>query len=250
MVEVMCADKADPRKARQYAMLLGEGEKYPRLMARYKETVVEPRRETLREVIRRGVETGELRPDTDVEIAMLTLTGVIMAQEKSTGRSTAASPPAWSTVCCGSIRAALGADGGSRRANARPAACRGAAYGLAGAPRVPVARQPCGPTPRRPCRACSPTSTSSPTGWPPTPSCCSADARARLAGRDHRGSQCSRQRFVIGRRRSRPKFFWLIFGPGGYCRRLYSAVSTSRITRSTSAGSWPAAISSARPCPF
>ena len=37
MVEVMCADKADPRKARRYALLHGEGEKYPRLMARYKE---------------------------------------------------------------------------------------------------------------------------------------------------------------------------------------------------------------------
>ena len=83
MVEVMCADKADPRKARRYALLLGEGEKYPRLVARYKETVVEPRRDLMRAVIRRGVETGELRPDTDVEIALLQLTGAIMAQEKS-----------------------------------------------------------------------------------------------------------------------------------------------------------------------
>src|SRR5579863_6515487 len=83
IVEVMCADKADPRKARRYALLLGEGEKYPRLMARYKETVVEPRREAMRAVIRRGVEAGELRPETDVEIAMLQLTGAIMAQEKS-----------------------------------------------------------------------------------------------------------------------------------------------------------------------
>ncbi|HYB46365.1 MAG TPA: TetR/AcrR family transcriptional regulator [Streptosporangiaceae bacterium] len=83
MVEVMCADKADPRKARRYALLLGEGEKYPRLVARYKETVVEPRRDVMRAVIRRGVETGELRPETDVEIAMLQLTGAIMAQEKS-----------------------------------------------------------------------------------------------------------------------------------------------------------------------
>ena len=82
MVQVMCADKADPRKARRYALLLGEGDKYPRLMARYKETVVQPRREAMRAVIRHGVETGELRPDTDVEIAMLTLTGAIMAQEK------------------------------------------------------------------------------------------------------------------------------------------------------------------------
>ncbi len=86
MVEVMCADKADPRKARRYALLLGEGEKYPRLMARYKETVAEPRREAMRAVIRRGIQTGELRPDTDIEIAMLTLTGVIMAREKTPDR--------------------------------------------------------------------------------------------------------------------------------------------------------------------
>jgi AcrR family transcriptional regulator len=85
MVQVMCADKSDPRKARRYALLLGEGDKYPRLMARYKETVVQPRRDAMRAVIRHGVETGELRPDTDVEIAMLTLTGVIMAHEKDAG---------------------------------------------------------------------------------------------------------------------------------------------------------------------
>jgi AcrR family transcriptional regulator len=83
IVEVMCTDKADPRKARRYALMLGEGEKYPRLMARYMAEVVEPRREMIRSVIRRGIETGELRPDTDVEISMLTLTGAIMAQEKS-----------------------------------------------------------------------------------------------------------------------------------------------------------------------
>jgi AcrR family transcriptional regulator len=83
MVKVMCADKADPRKARRYALLLGEGEKYPRLMARYMETVVEPRRDVMRAVIRRGIETGELRPDTDVEVALLTLIGVVLAKEKS-----------------------------------------------------------------------------------------------------------------------------------------------------------------------
>jgi AcrR family transcriptional regulator len=83
MVKTMCADRSDPRKARRYALLLGEGEKYPRLMARYKEEVVEPRREAMREVIRRGVRTGELRPDTDVDIAMLTLTGACMAQDQS-----------------------------------------------------------------------------------------------------------------------------------------------------------------------
>jgi hypothetical protein len=36
----------------------------------------------MREVIRRGVRAGELRPDTDVDIAMLTLTGACMAQDQ------------------------------------------------------------------------------------------------------------------------------------------------------------------------
>src|SRR6201987_4445266 len=62
---VMCEDRADPRKARRYALLLGEGQKYPRLMKRYKETVVAPRHDAIREVIRHGIATGELRADTD-----------------------------------------------------------------------------------------------------------------------------------------------------------------------------------------
>ena len=82
MLSVMCADMADPRKARRYALLLGEGEKYPRLMARYKETVVQPRRELMRSVIRRGIAAGELRADTDVEIAVLALTGTVLAKGK------------------------------------------------------------------------------------------------------------------------------------------------------------------------
>jgi AcrR family transcriptional regulator len=86
MLTVMCADKADPCKARRYALLLGEGEKYPQLMARYKETVAEPRRELLRAVLRRGIATGELRADTDVEIAVLALTGTVLAREKAATR--------------------------------------------------------------------------------------------------------------------------------------------------------------------
>jgi AcrR family transcriptional regulator len=87
MLEVMCADKADPRKARRQALLHGEGEKYPRLMQRYMQTVVEPRREAMRAVIRRGIGTGELRPDADAEVAVLALTGAVMAKEKSADAS-------------------------------------------------------------------------------------------------------------------------------------------------------------------
>ena len=82
MLDVMARDAADPRYVRQFAMLHGEGEQYPRLMARYVETAVEPRREAIRAVLRRGLATGELRADLDVEIALLALTGVVMARGK------------------------------------------------------------------------------------------------------------------------------------------------------------------------
>src|SRR5207245_7731951 len=45
--------------------------------------------------------------------------------------------------------------------------------------------------------------------------------------------------FVIGRRRSRPNAFGVIFTPGGAWRRLYSARSTMRPTRRTSSARMP-----------
>jgi AcrR family transcriptional regulator len=85
LLEVMLRDAADPRHLQQYALLLGEGQKYPRLMTRYKETVLEPRREVLRSVLRRGIATGELRADADVELGMLSLSGTVLACSKSPG---------------------------------------------------------------------------------------------------------------------------------------------------------------------
>lgn len=82
MLEVIADDAADPRYAQQYALLHAEGERYPRLVALYKERVVEPRRELMRSVLRRGIAAGEIRPDADVEIAMLALTGAVMARGK------------------------------------------------------------------------------------------------------------------------------------------------------------------------
>jgi AcrR family transcriptional regulator len=82
LLAVIAADADDPRYAQQHALLHGAGERYPRLVARYKERVVEPRRELVRAVLRRGIESGELRPDLDVEVAMLLLTGAVMARGK------------------------------------------------------------------------------------------------------------------------------------------------------------------------
>jgi AcrR family transcriptional regulator len=82
LLAVVAADADDPRYAQQYALLHGAGERYPRLVAGYRERVVEPRRELVRTVLRRGVAAGELRPDTDIEVAMLMLTGAVMARGK------------------------------------------------------------------------------------------------------------------------------------------------------------------------
>jgi AcrR family transcriptional regulator len=80
VLDAMCHDAADPRLARQFALLQGEGAKYPRLMARFIETVIEPRREVVRSVLRRGVATGELREDADIEAALYMLRGAALAR--------------------------------------------------------------------------------------------------------------------------------------------------------------------------
>jgi AcrR family transcriptional regulator len=82
MLRVMFADAADPRWISRYSLLLGEGQKYPKLMERYKEAVIEPRREMLRSVLRRGIATGELRADIDVEVTMAMLNGSVIVSGK------------------------------------------------------------------------------------------------------------------------------------------------------------------------
>jgi hypothetical protein len=43
---------------------------------------VQPRLEAMRSVLRRGVANGELRPDLDLEVAVLALTGAVFARGK------------------------------------------------------------------------------------------------------------------------------------------------------------------------
>ena len=88
---------ADPRQARQFALLLGEGERYPRLLERYVEAVVEPRRDVVRAVLRRGIATGELREATNIEAAVDMLTGAVLARAGwARTAPSAAMPGAWS----------------------------------------------------------------------------------------------------------------------------------------------------------
>jgi AcrR family transcriptional regulator len=79
LVEAACKEAGDPRRTRLVALLQGEGVQYPRLRARYLESVVLPRREAFRAVLRRGVATGELRENTDIDAAMYLLNGAVVA---------------------------------------------------------------------------------------------------------------------------------------------------------------------------
>jgi AcrR family transcriptional regulator len=78
LLDAACKEAADPRRVRLVALLQGEGRQYPRLKARYLETVVQPRRDAIRAVLRRGVATGELRENTDIEAAMYLLNGAVL----------------------------------------------------------------------------------------------------------------------------------------------------------------------------
>ncbi|WP_141577216.1 TetR/AcrR family transcriptional regulator [Actinomadura sp. WMMA1423] len=63
------------RYSRCFWNVVGGAEKHPELYARYLQDVIEPRRDVVRRVIQRGVDSGELRAGLDVEVAMSLLLG-------------------------------------------------------------------------------------------------------------------------------------------------------------------------------
>ncbi len=78
MLEAMRAGKATGLATRLLPRLYVEMARYPQVLERYMRVAVEGRRARLREVILRGVATGELRPDIDVDLTMALLSGPIL----------------------------------------------------------------------------------------------------------------------------------------------------------------------------
>lgn len=77
------ADAVQPGESmasRLYPCMIAEGARHPEIAAKYKQIVVEQRREAVREVIRRGVANGELRRDLDVETMLLLLIAPMLVQ--------------------------------------------------------------------------------------------------------------------------------------------------------------------------
>lgn len=77
------AEAAQPSESlasRLYPCMIAEGTRHPEIAAKYKQRVVEQRREAVREVIRRGVANGELRSDLDVETMLLLVIAPMLVQ--------------------------------------------------------------------------------------------------------------------------------------------------------------------------
>ncbi|MCO6005617.1 TetR/AcrR family transcriptional regulator [Actinoallomurus purpureus] len=79
------ANKSDKKRLDCYWSVLGSSERYPELIARFTREVIEPRREVIREVLRRGVASGQLRSDLDVELTQWVLTGAMANRARAFG---------------------------------------------------------------------------------------------------------------------------------------------------------------------
>jgi AcrR family transcriptional regulator len=70
LVDTIRRRNEEPRGVRILTCILSEAARHPEIAQRYRREIIEPRRELVRKVLRRGVQTGELRADLDVELAL------------------------------------------------------------------------------------------------------------------------------------------------------------------------------------
>lgn len=70
----------DTRASSMIRALLAEENAFPELHRRYFAEIVTPRREVMYRLIRRGIATGEIRPDADVAFVNEMLVGPVLAR--------------------------------------------------------------------------------------------------------------------------------------------------------------------------
>jgi AcrR family transcriptional regulator len=79
LLDIMRMHLQDDTLGSAYSVLTQLHQSNPAVSQRYHDQVIEPRRELFRDALRRGVATGQLRADLDVERAMIMLTGTMLA---------------------------------------------------------------------------------------------------------------------------------------------------------------------------
>jgi AcrR family transcriptional regulator len=80
---VLAERTVDKRSSRMRLALNAEAEVFPELHRRYFEEIVAPRREAMFNAIRRGIESGEIRPDIDVALVNEVLVSPMLARMAS-----------------------------------------------------------------------------------------------------------------------------------------------------------------------
>lgn len=85
MAQTFMTDKTDRKRLDCYWSVLGSAERHPELIDRFNREVLEPRREAMREILRRGITTGELRADLDVEVTVWLILGAIGQRSRAAG---------------------------------------------------------------------------------------------------------------------------------------------------------------------
>ncbi|MET7462659.1 TetR/AcrR family transcriptional regulator [Nonomuraea sp. NPDC005501] len=85
LVTLLSAMQDEKRKSRTRCIIniaMSDADRYPRLMERFVKIAIEPRKQAVRDVVQRGIDSGELRPDVDVEVALATLSGAMLWHTK------------------------------------------------------------------------------------------------------------------------------------------------------------------------
>ncbi|WP_188192993.1 TetR/AcrR family transcriptional regulator [Nonomuraea sp. SYSU D8015] len=82
LLDTMRSEAGNPRSRCVINIAMSEADRYPQLMERFVKRAIEPRKAAMRDVIKRGIASGELRADLDVDMGMAILTGTMMWHTK------------------------------------------------------------------------------------------------------------------------------------------------------------------------
>ncbi len=88
LVTAWWEQNADSRSGQLFPRVLAHAKSNPRMFCSFYDQVIEPRRDVYRAVIGRGIEAGELRSDTDVELltTLIIASSVYTLQIRASGR--------------------------------------------------------------------------------------------------------------------------------------------------------------------
>jgi AcrR family transcriptional regulator len=78
LVRGMVGRSVHPGRGQLYAWMVAESDRNPEIARKYKSLVVERRRQVIESVLRHWQREGELRPDVDIEVAVLLVTAPML----------------------------------------------------------------------------------------------------------------------------------------------------------------------------